>query len=106
MGNVIYESILKEAYSEVERGVPLSVPLSKSSFFPTMVGQMVGVGEKTGKLDQIMNNLSSYYEEESERKIKGLSTLIEPMLIVIIGIAVAIMVFAVIMPIYGLAQIT
>ena len=106
IGNVIYEAILKEAYSEVEKGVPLSVPLSKSSFFPTMVGQMVSVGEKTGKLDQIMNNLASYYEEESDRKIKSLSTLIEPILIVIIGIAVAIMVFAVIMPIYGLAEIT
>ena len=105
MDNVIYENSLDEAYQQVEKGIPLNVPLSKNKYFPAMISHMIGVGEKTGKLDEILKSLASYYELEADSEMKKLSSLLEPILIVIIGVGVAIMVFAIIMPIYNLAQV-
>ncbi len=105
MNNAIYEESLRNAAKEVERGIPLSTPISRSSFFPIIVGQMMRVGEKTGKLDKILNSLATFYEAEVDNRIKTISSLIEPILIIIIGIAVAIVVFGIIVPIYNLANI-
>ncbi|MFH1749777.1 MAG: type II secretion system F family protein [bacterium] len=105
MNNTIYEETLKGAAKEVERGIPLSTPISRSSFFPIIIGQMMRVGEKTGKLDKILNSLATFYEAEVDTRVKTISSLIEPILIIVIGIAVAIVVFGIIVPIYNLAQI-
>ncbi|MFC1656704.1 type II secretion system F family protein [Patescibacteria group bacterium] len=105
MNNNIYEESLRNAAKEVERGIPLSTPISRSSFFPIIIGQMMRVGEKTGKLDKILNSLAVFYETEVDNKIKTISSLIEPVLIIIIGMAVAIVVFGIIVPIYNLANI-
>ena len=105
MNNTIYEDTLHNASKEVERGIPLSTPISRSPFFPIIIGQMMRVGEKTGKLDKILNSLAVFYETEVDTRVKTLSSLIEPILIVVIGIAVAIVVFGIIVPIYNLAQI-
>jgi type IV pilus assembly protein PilC len=106
IGNALYEEQLDIAYKEVEKGVPLSAPLSKvPKLFPPMVSQMVAVGEKTGKLESILRSLSDYYQDEVDRQIKALASLIEPILIIIIGVGVGIMVFSVIVPIYQLAQL-
>ncbi len=105
INNTIYQEILENASKEVERGIPLSTPISRTPFFPIIIGQMMRVGEKTGKLDKILNSLSIFYEAEVDNKIKTISSLIEPILIIIIGLAVAIVVFAIIVPIYNLAQI-
>ena len=105
MANTIYQEGLDVVYQQVERGVPMSVPLSKNKFFSPMVSHMIGVGEKSGKLEDILKSLARYYETETEAEMKKLSSLLEPILIVIIGIGVAIMVFSVIMPIYNLAQV-
>ncbi len=105
MSNTIYEETLKNASKEVERGIPLSTPISRSSFFPIIIGQMMRVGEKTGKLDKILNSLAKFYEAEVDNRVKTISSLIEPILIIVIGIAVAIVVFGIIVPIYNLAQI-
>jgi type IV pilus assembly protein PilC len=106
IGNVLYEEALDNAYREVEKGVPLSNPLAKVvKLFPPMVSQMIAVGEKTGKLESILKSLSEYYQEEVDRQVKALSSLIEPILIIIIGIGVGIMVFSVIVPIYQIAQL-
>jgi type IV pilus assembly protein PilC len=66
---------------------------------------MMRVGEKTGKLDKILDSLALFYEAEVDTRVKSLSSLIEPMLIVVIGGAVAILVFSIIVPIYNLAQV-
>ena len=70
-----------------------------------MVSQMIAVGERTGKVDTILASLTKYYEEETDELVKNFSSLLEPILIVIIGVAVAILVVAIIMPIYGIAQL-
>jgi len=101
---VVYQEGLDEVYQQVEKGTPMNVPLSKNKYFPPMISQMVGVGEKTGKLDEILESLANFYEAETDNQMKKLSSLLEPVLIVIIGIGVAIMVFSIITPIYNLAQ--
>lgn len=104
MDNEIYKRGLRAAAAEVERGVPLSVPLIKNANFPPMVSQMISVGEQTGKIDEIFEKLSQHYLGETDRGLKAVSSLIEPMTIVVLGILVGIMVFAIIVPIYNLAQ--
>lgn len=104
MNNRYYSTILVEAKDEISRGIPLSVPLSKSPLFPIVVPQMIAVGEQSGRLDQVLNTMANYYEEEANTKIRALSSLFEPAMILVIGIAVAFIVFSVFMPIYQIAQ--
>jgi len=105
MNNVVYEEKIKQAASQVEKGVPLSVPIEKAKIFPVIVPQMISVGEQTGKLDETLQKLADYYEEEADDKIKSLSSLFEPVIIVIIGLGVAFLVFSILLPIYQIAQI-
>ena len=105
LDNIYYKELLEDAVSQVKRGIPLSVPLSQSKYFPPIVSQMVSVGEQTGELDKILMNLGQYYQGEVDDKLKNISTLVEPVIIVIIGIAVGFLVYAILIPIYNIAQI-
>jgi len=104
MNNEVFKRGLKVAAKEVERGVPFSAPLVKNENFPSMIGQMVSVGEQTGKIDEVFERLSDHYLEETDRQIKGIASLVEPVAIVLIGIVVAVIVFAIIVPIYNITQ--
>lgn len=105
MNNQIYKDFLLVTSEKIERGLPLSEILQKSEDFPVIVPQMVLVGEKTGKVDEVLLRLADYYEDRSNAKVKNFASLAEPILIVIIGIGVGFVVFSIIMPIYNLAQI-
>lgn len=105
MNNGIYQLILTQARAQVERGIPLSTPLAQTPYFPVIVSQMIRVGEQTGRLDEVLLKLALYYEDEVDSRIKTIATLIEPLIIVILGIAVAFLVIAILMPIYNIAQI-
>ena len=72
--------------------------------FPPIMSQMISVGEETGKLDDVLAKLAHYYESESETKIKALTTAIEPLIMIVMGIGVGFLVIAVIMPIYNLTS--
>lgn len=102
--NRIYMDSLKNIAGQVERGIPMSVPMQKDKIFPPIVSEMMMVGEQTGKMGQVLTKLADYYEKETDTKIKGLSSLIEPAVIVIVGIGVGFLVFSIIWPIYSLAQ--
>ncbi|MCX6811815.1 MAG: type II secretion system F family protein [Candidatus Berkelbacteria bacterium] len=104
MENEVYKRGLKASAVEVERGVPFSVPLIKNSYVPPMISQMVSVGEQTGKIDEIFDKLSEHYLGETERSLKAVSSLIEPFTIVILGLLVGTMVFAIIIPIYNMSS--
>jgi type IV pilus assembly protein PilC len=106
MKNEIYEEGISGIIVRVEKGVPLSVELLKNPFFPSMIGQMVAVGEETGKVDKVLGKVADYFEEETDTRIKSLSTLIEPIILIIIGMAVAFLVFAILVPIYNLTKVT
>ncbi|OQA52629.1 MAG: Type II secretion system protein F [candidate division WS2 bacterium ADurb.Bin280] len=98
--NNVYEKVLRGVALELERGVPISSPLSRTATFPPMVSQMIVVGEQTGKLDEILMVLSGFYEEETEKRVKSLSALLEPILLIIVGLGVGIIVFSIIVPLY------
>ncbi|MCL5795572.1 MAG: type II secretion system F family protein [Patescibacteria group bacterium] len=105
MNNKIYKEKLQNAALQVEKGIPLSSPIEKSTIFPLIVSQMILIGEQTGRMDTVLEKLAQYYENESDGKIKTLSSLLEPALMVLIGLAIGFLVFSIILPIYQLAQI-
>ncbi len=105
MNNEIYEKSIVALAKQVEKGVPISVQMSKDTVFPSLIGQMAAVGEETGKLDEVMLKVADYFGESTDQNIKTISTLIEPIILVIMGLGVAFLVFAVLVPIYNVAQL-
>lgn len=103
-GNVLYENALKETAKQVEKGLPIAVSLAAYEEFPPVVAQMVSVGEETGKLDEVLKKLSRYFESESEEMVKGLTTAIEPIIMVVLGLGVGFLIIAVVLPIYNLTS--
>jgi len=103
IGNTVFQEIIWQARDEVRVGHSISSSLEKHKEFPPLFCQMVKTGEKTGKLDSILGKLSVFYGKEVENVVNNLSQLIEPLLLVGLGIGVAILVFSVFMPIYNLA---
>ncbi len=104
LGNSVVETEIIRISKKVERGFPLSISISESPLFPIMLGQMVAVGEETGKMDEVLTKLSHFYETESDQQVKTLTTAIEPMIIIVLGVGVGFLMFAVIMPIYGITN--
>jgi len=103
--NVYYKPVLKEAILNVEKGNPLSDAFMKHpKLFPVFVGEMVMVGEETGQIAQMLEQLAVFYEEEVEHKTKDLSTIIEPLLMVVIGGCVGFFALAMIAPIYSIGD--
>lgn len=105
VGNVLIERELLLAVSEVEKGIPLSTPLSASRYFPPLVASMIAVGEQTGQLDKILINLAEIYEEETNNLLKGLTSLLEPIIILVIGLGVAFLVISILLPIFQLSAV-
>ncbi|TSC65358.1 MAG: type II secretory pathway, component PulF [Candidatus Berkelbacteria bacterium Gr01-1014_85] len=105
MQNRYYQVTIEQFKTQVERGIPLSNPMSRSRLFPPVLAEMVLIGEQTGKLDTILLRLSDYYGTELDTKIKNLAALLEPTIIVILGLGVAFLVTAVLLPIYNLASL-
>lgn len=103
-GNEVLRRGLSRAAENVEKGLPLSEALSESPSFPPIIPQMIGTGEQTGKLDEILMNVSHYFETESEQKVKALTSAIEPLIMVVLGLGVGFLVVAIIMPIYSLTS--
>jgi type IV pilus assembly protein PilC len=103
--NVFYKDVLDLANAAVQRGELLSsVFKSKPQLYPVMVGEMVAVGEETGTLSQMLAEVATYYEEEVDAQTKNLSTIIEPVLMVLIGGAVGFFAISMISPMYGLVN--
>jgi type IV pilus assembly protein PilC len=97
-GNVMVEEAMDEVYSSVKSGGTIAAPLTRSPVFPPMVGHMVAVGEETGQLDQMLSKVADFYEAEVDAKVKALTALIEPLMIVFVGGAVGFIVVSMYMP--------
>lgn len=103
--NVFYKKILRDARNRVEKGTALSeVFIERSDLYPILVGEMILVGEETGQIAGMLTELSTYYETEVERKTKDLSTIMEPLLMVVIGGGVGFFALALIGPIYSISD--
>ncbi len=103
VGNDLYRELILETVREVEDGRSIASVFAKSSLIPAMVSSMMIVGEQTGKLDTILNKLADFYGREVDNMVRNMSSLIEPFIIVILGVAVGGVVAAVILPIYNLS---
>ncbi|MFZ2199909.1 MAG: type II secretion system F family protein [Microgenomates group bacterium] len=100
----VMRSALETVTKDVEKGNSLAVSLAKHPVFPMIVSQMTSVGEQTGKLDEILNRVAGYFESESEHVIKNLSTAMEPIIMVLLGLGVGFLIVAIIVPIYNLTS--
>ena len=101
-GNSIVEDAIMVTRKSIERGETISVPLKDTNVFPPMVTQMIGVGEATGALDTMLAKIADFYEEEVDTAVAGLLTLLEPIMIAILGVVVGGIVIAMYMPIFDL----
>lgn len=101
--NIYYKKVLEKAKSEIEKGAPFSRTFEENqNLYPIMMTEMVQVGEETGKLSDMLLQVASFYEGEIENKTKNLSTIIEPVLMIIIGAAVGFFAISMISPLYSI----
>jgi type IV pilus assembly protein PilC len=101
-GNAIVEDAIMETRKSIERGETISAPLRDQNVFPSMVTQMISVGEATGALDAMLAKIADFYEEEVDAAVAGLLTLLEPIMIAFLGIVVGGIVIAMYMPIFDM----
>lgn len=104
-GNKVLGRVIENASDMVERGEPLSAALISDPNFPTMLVQMLAAGEKTGKVDDMLQKLSEFYQDEVDATLAGLTSLIEPLLIVFLGILIGGIVLCMFMPIFKMHEI-
>jgi type IV pilus assembly protein PilC len=101
-GNAVVEDAVMVTRTSIERGETVSAPLKETGVFPAMVTQMIGVGEATGALDTMLSKIADFYEEEVDTAVAGLLTLLEPVMISVLGIIVGGIVIAMYLPIFDL----
>ncbi len=106
VGNFNYQNILLDAEESVRGGGNISDVFIKYKEIPPLMSSMVAIGEKTGKLDYMLEHISKFYKSESDTTIDNIATLIEPILVLVLGVAVAILVSAILLPIYNLVNVT
>ncbi|QQG52164.1 MAG: type II secretion system F family protein [Candidatus Falkowbacteria bacterium] len=104
IGNIIYRELIIETLNAINDGNPVSMVMENSSYIPKMVPQMIAVGERTGKLDSVLDRITTFYSRDTANMLDNLSKLMEPIIMVIMGVGVGIMVAAVIMPMYNMAS--
>ncbi len=104
VGNLVYKELILQTLESINDGNPFSTVFEASSYVPKMVPQMISVGEKTGKIDAVLDRITDFYVRESSNMLDNLSKLMEPLIMVIMGVGVGIMVAAVLLPMYNLAS--
>lgn len=102
--NEVLAAGVRGAAKDVEKGFPLAYSLAQQDAFPQVMTRMLAVGEETGKLDEVLGKISHIFEGESEQQVRTLTSTIEPIVMIILGIGVAILVIAIILPIYNLTS--
>jgi len=104
INNAVYKEIILDAVVKIQAGKSISEGLSGHPEFPSIVTQMVKVGEQTAQLDDIMHKLGSFYEQEVDAKVSTLTTLLEPLIMIVLGLGVGVLVAGILLPIYNLAS--
>ena len=105
VGNVVMEKAIKVASSDIERGESISQALGKHPVFPNMIIRMITAGEQTGKIDNMLERISDFLDEEIETTLSGITSLIEPILIVFLGVVIGGMVICMFLPIFKMSEI-
>src|SRR5712671_3801170 len=105
VGNVVMEKAIRASASDIERGEGISAALAKHPVFPVMIIRMVTAGEQTGKIDNMLERISDFLDEEIETTLAGLTALVEPILIVVLGVVIGGMVICMFLPIFKMSEI-
>ena len=103
-GNVVVEQAMDDVYASVKRGGSLAGPIQGNDVFPPMVGHMVAVGEETGQLEHMLSKIADFYEAEVDAKVKALTALIEPIMIVFVGGMVGFIVISMYLPLFSIYE--
>jgi type IV pilus assembly protein PilC len=101
-GNSIIEDATREVRERVTQGVPIAVPLAEEDVFPPMVSHMVRVGEETGELEKMLSKIADFYEDEVDSAIASLTSIIEPLMMIAVGIVVGVIIIAMYLPMFKL----
>lgn len=102
IGNSVYKRAIQNTFRGVERGLTFSAQLESDNTFPSIIPQMFRVGEETGKVDKVSFKMADYFEQESDQLLKNITVVIEPAILIILGIGVSFLVLSIILPIYKL----
>jgi type IV pilus assembly protein PilC len=102
--NTVYKDIITETIDDINEGGSIVTVLENSDYVPKMIPEMMSIGEKTGRLDDVLEEIAKFYDKEVRVKLDNLNTMLEPIIMVVMGIGVGIMVAAVIMPMYNIAS--
>lgn len=103
VNSTAFEAVILRAADEVKSGGSMSSVFARSEYFPPIVSQMIKIGEDAGKISEVLRHMSVFYNQETDRITRNLSTMLEPILITFLGVGVGILVFAILMPIYNMA---
>jgi type IV pilus assembly protein PilC len=104
-GNWVVEAALIDAKTRVHEGVPISQPLVENSVFPPMVSQMIKVGEETGELDKMLGKIADFYEEEVDASIETLTSIIEPLMMIGVGLMVGVIIISMYLPMFKMLSL-
>jgi type IV pilus assembly protein PilC len=103
-GNVVIEEAMEDVYNSVKRGGSIAAPIAEDDIFPPMVGHMIAVGEETGQLDEMLSKVADFYEAEVDAKVKALTSLLEPVMIVVVGGMVGFIVISMYLPMFSIYE--
>ena len=101
-GNIVVDRAMGDVIASVKSGGTISEPLKKSTVFPPMVAQMVGVGEETGALDSMLAKIADFYDSEVEAAVKALTSIMEPVMIIFVGGIVGVIVISMYLPLFSI----
>lgn len=103
--NIVFKKAILSAKEEVERGTAIAIPIARSKVFPLLVSQMIAVGEESGELDNVLEKMSQFYNDEVNVATSNLTTLMEPLMLVLMGGVIAFIALAVYMPMFNLSGV-
>jgi type IV pilus assembly protein PilC len=104
-GNKIIERAINQSRDSIKEGGRIADPLKKADIFPPMVIQMISVGEETGGLDNMLNKIADFYDQEVDTAVKGLTSMIEPLIMVVMGVVIGAIVIAMFMPMFSMGEL-
>jgi len=105
IGNLVISAAVLGAKTKIKEGQSISSPLAASGVFPPMVTQMIMVGEESGELEEMLVNVAKFYDEEVDRSVERLTAIIEPLLMVVIGLTIGTMIIAMYLPIFNMVNL-
>jgi type IV pilus assembly protein PilC len=104
-GNWVIESALADVRAKVHQGVPIAQPLIDNEIFPPMVSQMVKIGEETGELEKMLSKIADFYEDEVDAAIQTLTSIIEPVMMILVGMMVGVIVISMYLPMFKMLSL-